>query len=291
MPAARIAAALATPLFSGVAAYRDLMLGTVDVDALNARRDTGAAEGSVPKFAAQTRGLLADGLHYEMRIAERGIVATRLDGVHDLFNAFAWLRHPELKHALNARQVADIASVGPKVRTRGQCALTHFDEAGAIVWIADRELRACWDAHDWRTLFLDRGAAWGQGIAVTVFGHALLELALCGEGFPLAKALAVTVDADALHARAQRGAVAEWRGPERAVAAAIRAGRLLVDPQELRPLPLAGIPGWATCTQDARFYATAPCFRPLRPGRRYPDPFDPDCAPVREAAADATVAV
>jgi hypothetical protein len=49
-------------------------------------------------------------------------------------------------------------------------------------------------------------------------------------------------------------------------------GSLLIDPQELRPLPLSGIPGWHRRTHDPEFYATAPCFRPLRPGRIYPPP-------------------
>ena len=61
---------------------------------------------------------------------------------------------------------------------------------------------------------------------------------------------------------------------ERRVADAIRRAELLADPQELRPLPLAGLPGWhADVTSD--FVASAPCFRPLRAGRRYPAPWCP----------------
>jgi hypothetical protein len=89
-----------------------------------------------------------------------------------------------------------------------------------------------------------------------VFGHALLE-------------------------RARRtnddGEVPVWCGEEGAdgisgpTAAAIADARWLTDPQELRPLPMSGIPGWHA-PQDEAFYAGAECFRPARPGRRYPLP-------------------
>jgi hypothetical protein len=58
-----------------------------------------------------------------------------------------------------------------------------------------------------------------------------------------------------------------------ALAEAIREGKLLNDPQELRPLPLSGIPGWCEENASEDFYRTAACFRPVRPGRRYPVPF------------------
>jgi hypothetical protein len=242
------------------------------------RRATVAADGIArPQFRAQDAQLLGDGLHYETRIAEHGVLATREHNAHDLFNALIWLRHPRLKQALNARQVADIAGVGPKQRTRGQCALTHFDEAGAIVWLADADSLRAWDAHDWPSLFGARRAHWGRSIAVTVFGHALLEHVWSGHDLPVAKALAVRLGATAFASlQVQAGAlVACWPPAETAVAAAIADARLLADPQELRPLPLAGIPGWHADSARPEFLREAPCFRPLRPGRRYPAPHEP----------------
>jgi hypothetical protein len=228
------------------------------VAALDARLPPGAGV----RLAAQTRELLADGLHYEQRIAERGVVATREANWHDLFNALVWLRQPALKRALNARQAAEVARMGPKRRSRPQCALTHFDEAGVVVALRDPALLAPWDAHDWHGLFWRHRAAWREGaLQVAVAGHALLEHALTPGRLLVGKALAcVLPDAAPL-----QDAVA-------ACAAAIAAGRLLRDPQELRPLPLSGIPGWHPATADEDFYRTAPCFRPLRPGRRYPAP-------------------
>jgi hypothetical protein len=221
--------------------------------------------GAVLRFVEQTPALLDDGLHYEQRIHAHGRIATRAANWHDLFNALVWLEQRELKAALNARQVADIVLQGPAERSRGQCALTHFDEGGAIVLLRDPGLLEAWDAHDWTRLFWRERAAWTDGRAeVRVFGHALLEHALGAAPLHTAKCLAVAVDEDLPRAGV---------GIERELARAIVSGDLLCDPQQLRPLPLSGIPGWHPATADASFYASAPCFRPLRPGRRYPAPW------------------
>ncbi len=256
------------PIFAGIAPYtRWLEAGDGACAKLNE-----ALDDPTLRFVAQSSDLFGDGLHYEERIARRGLIATREHSTHDLFNAMIWLGHTALKRAMNARQVADISRVGPKQRTRGQCALTHFDEAGAIVWLDRRAWLDAWDAHDWPRLFVQHGHAWGQRIAVTVIGHALLDYALMHDEMPVAKALAVIVDRDEIVSRSHAAQIASWPSAEQALARAIASGRCLTDPQELRPLPLAGIPGWHAGEQSESFFATAPCFRPLRPGRRYPEP-------------------
>lgn len=251
-------------------------LGTFDPDLsigeLNRLAGDGVDGGRAIRFVAQTDALLADGLHYEERIARDGAVATREGSTHDLFNALVWLGHPVLKRAMNARQAADVACVGPKQRTRGQCALTHFDEAGAIVWVDELAPLAAWDAHDWQALFLGARDAWGASIAITLVGHALFDHALAHREYPVAKALVVRVARDAIASRSRDSLIAAWPDAERAVADEIAAGRLLADPQELRPLPLAGL--WNARSKSPDFYESAPCFRPLRAGRRYPAPLD-----------------
>ncbi len=260
------------PLFAGVAPFEQYFSGPVERwnDLLRSRRG-----GADLRFVMQTPELLADGLHYEERIARLGRIASRENDTHDAFNALIWLGHEALKRAMNARQVADIARVGPKQRTRGQCALTHFDEAGAIVWLSDAELVNAWDAHDWSALFRTHREAWGARIAVTVVGHALFDFAIEHGELPVAKALAVQVDADDIAECSREAVIASWPDAEVSIARAIVEGRRLADPQELRPLPLAGIPGWHEGAQSGEFYASTPCFRPLRPGRRYPAPQRP----------------
>lgn len=236
--------------------FSDLLRGQwPELAALNGRvRDPRA-----PRFVAQTPELLADRLHYEQRIFERGGIATREGNWHDLLNALVWLRFPQLKLALNARQVGEIAQVGSKRRTRAQCALTHFDEAGVVVLLRDAALLASWDAHDWHGLFWRQRDAWSDGrVETSVFGHALLEHALGPGQLLVGKCLVVVVESGNMEK-----AVAH-------LAAAIHTGDLLNDPQELRPLPLSGIPGWHDDNAVEDFYRVAPCFRPLRAGRSYP---------------------
>jgi hypothetical protein len=225
------------------------------IDALNRHCKPGS-----PRFVAQTPELLADGLHYEQRIFERGAIATRERNWHDLLNALIWLRFPQIKAALNARQVAEIAISGPKTRTRAQCALTHFDEAGVVVLLRDSALLGLWDAHDWHGLFWRERRAWRDGrIDAHVFGHALLEHALNPQQLLVGKTLTVAI------CKSERVDDALTT-----VAKAIRAGDLLNDPQELRPLPLSGIPGWHKNDATEEFYRSAPCFGALRSGRKYP---------------------
>lgn len=227
-----------------------------DMAALNALR----REPSTPRFVTQTRELEGDGVHYESRIGGHGAIATRENNWHDLLNALIWIRYPRLKAALNRRQIAEIAVAGPKQRTRAQCALTHFDEAGVIVVLRDVSLMDAWDAHDWTTLFWQRRDAWSSGDAVAlVFGHALLEHALRADQLLCGKTLAVI-------AQTNMSRVID------VIANRIEDATLLRDPQELRPLPISGIPGWLSASEDPMFYRTAACFSPLRTGRRYPPP-------------------
>lgn len=256
------------PIFAGCARQRGWLTDSAwptvaDLDAaLDGARH--AFTGRRLRFVAQDGALLADGLHYEQRIHVHGAIATREANWHDLFNAIAWIGHGALKAALNLRQAADVARVGPAVRTRGQCALTQFDEAGVLVVLRDAAPLAAWDSHDWPALFGRQGAAWRDGrIELVVFGHALREHALDGGPLPTAKCIAV-----------QAGAFRSLAAIEHRLAAAIAAGDVLGDPQELRPLPLDGVPAWrADGPADDDFLASAPCFRPLRPGRRYPAPW------------------
>lgn len=249
------------PLYAGYAAFSPWMTERDWPDAAELTRclqQTPATHAH--RFVEQTRALLDDGLHYEQRIATQRIIATRPHNWHDLFNAMVWCTHPAIKLALNARQIADIARMGTQQRSRAQYALTHFDEAGVIVRVADAALLAAWDRHDWLSLFHHHGDAWQSGRIgiVAVIGHALLEHGLRPELFAIGKCLVVQGDAAA-------------EPCVQAVADAIADGDVLNDPLELRPLPLAGIPGWYPGNADAAFL-DAECFRPLRAGRGYPAP-------------------
>ncbi|MBD9479967.1 DUF3025 domain-containing protein [Pseudoxanthomonas sp. PXM02] len=242
------------PLFDGYAEHLDLATAArwPDIETLNARMPA-----SAPRFVRQDADLLADGLHFEARIAQ-GHIATRTENWHDLFNAMVWLRHPALKHALNRQQCRHIDRIGARERNPAQQALTQFDESGVIVQVRDATLLEVWDRHDWTALFLASADRWRNGdIAVAaVVGHALMEQALVPGRLLVGKCLVVLGDAS--------DAIAT-------VTESISAGMCLAASAELRPLPLAGIPGWHA-GQDAAFYRQADYFRPLREGRVYPRP-------------------
>lgn len=257
----------AHPTFNGVSAFQDWLVSASwpAVESLN-----DAMPRSDTRFVLQDQTLLDDGLHYEARIAEHGAVATRAENWHDLFNAMIWCGYPAIKRALNARQMAHIATMGPSQRNRAQYALTQFDEAGVIVCVRDANLIDvdvlgislidAWNRHDWVALFHQHASAWQNGgiRIAAVIGHALLEHALVPELLLIGKCVVVQGDID------DAACVAK-------VAGAIAEGSLLNDPQELRPLPLAGVPGWYP-GQDAAFFAQAECFQPVRAGRVYPQP-------------------
>lgn len=241
-------------MFDGYGDYLDLLTAArwPDIETLNARMPA-----SGPHFVRQDATLLADGLHYEARIAQ-GRIATRPENWHDLFNAMVWMRHLALKHALNQQQCRHIARMGTSERSPAQQALTQFDEAGVIVQVRDPVLLDLWDRHDWVALFHANAGRWRNGgIAVAaVAGHALMEQMLMPGRLLVGKCLVVQGDPADCVAR---------------VVEAISAGAALATPAELRPLPLAGIPGWHAGQSEA-FYAQADYFRPLREGRVYPQP-------------------
>lgn len=241
------------PLFAAFSDFNDVMVAPdwPTIAALDQRL-------ALPdkQLAEQDDALLADGLHYERRIAD-GRIATRLRNWHDLFNALVWARYPAVKRALNARQCLDLGGDASCGRTRAQAALTQFDETGVIVRVRDAALLQAWDRHDWDGLFVRSAEAWRDGgIAVAaVFGHALMEQALLPGRLLVGKCLVVQGEDDA-------------QAVDRVAEAILRAD-VLNDPLELRPLPLMGIPGWHS-GQDEAFYRNTGYFRPVREGRVYP---------------------
>jgi hypothetical protein len=94
---------------------------------------------------------------YDGRVAA-GEVPCLSQSYHDLCNALVWAAFPRLKRVLHARQFQALqrwvppgALRLPNRRSREQDALTLFDEGGSVV------------------------LASGQGTAVVLFGHALIE--------------------------------------------------------------------------------------------------------------------
>lgn len=220
-------------------------------------------------FTEQDMALATDGMSYEQRIGERGLIAMRRDSLHDLYGALMWLQWPKSKWAIHQGQMAGIRAVGPKQRTRHQQALTHIDEAGSVVITEDRSLIKILQAHDWVGLLVERRVDWSCA-QVWVIGHALFELRQTRPHDLQASKVIPILAADS--AWRQFDAAARLALLDTCVAEGIAHGRAAADPKDQSTLPLAAVPSWDPRNVDPEFISSAPCFRPKPMGRVYAGP-------------------
>ena len=92
--------------------------------------------------------------YYEVSVFETGQVATRVESLHDWFNALAWLAFPRTKARINAMHAAEIPRERGR-RGRLRDLLTIFDEGGALVACDDAGLIASLRGFRWKELFWD----------------------------------------------------------------------------------------------------------------------------------------
>lgn len=95
-------------------------------------------------------------MRYNGQVATQGVVPTRANSVHDLFNALVWAAFPLAKRALHERQHAAQGQQG---------------EAPGY-WVRSRE-------QDWLSM-LDEGGMVMVGDTSLLFGHALAEHLIAG---------------------------------------------------------------------------------------------------------------
>ena len=201
----------------------------------------------------------ADGLSYESRISQQGVVETRPDNWHDFFNVLIWLCFPLSKRAITARHVAAMSPAGAG-RGSVRDALTHFDECGIVVLATQPELLDLLRNHRWRELFAERRQAVKQCMRFVIFGHATYERLLNPYRGLTAKAILYVIDDGwlGLSGAALNAAI------DRRLAADLARGNY-ASPRDFQPLPLLGIPG---VTPDSEFPAYYDDVRQFRPARR-----------------------
>ena len=185
--------------------------------------------------------------YYEVGVFQSGRVATRADNLHDWFNALAWLAFPLTKARINAMHAATIPLEGGR-RGRLRDLLTIFDEGGALVACADRELNDLLRAMQWKRLFWTERNRVTASMRFVVLGHAVLEQALEPRPGITCKAVFVDPGAD-LDAQAAAWLTALPEG---------------ATPRELAAVPVFGFPGWLPENAQAGFYEDARYFRPAR---------------------------
>ncbi len=255
----------------------------------------GAAVRFVP---AGDNALRQFGLEYEASIYREGLVPTRPDNFHDLFNALVWMAFPQTKAILNRLHYREMTADGAQdlggsrgtarkesgsrgtarkdvgsrgtarkdVGSRGTArdVLTLFDEGGVIVACSEPELARLLREFQWQSLFWARRSEVSRAMRFFVFGHAIQEKALRPYKGLTAKALVMEVSQEffAMPLDAQL-----TEADERA-AHHFSSPEALASTRTFAPLPILGVPGWAPENECEAFYKDTSVFRPGRRKQR-----------------------
>jgi len=225
-----------------------------------------------PTFKGQSQFSENEKRYYETIISEDGVVPTREQSWHDLFNALIWLQFPKTKSLLNELHISDIEAYGVNPRTARRNRITHFDECGVVLAIEEPRPSGVESlevflqqlaTHEWEQVFLANRGRWHAEVTPYVFGHANLEMMLNPFIGLTGKWLAVSVPQgfSELDKWQQRAVLDD------AMSARISALDAFQITPLLKPLPLLGVPLWHS-QQDAKFYQNKDYFRPLRQGAK-----------------------
>lgn len=203
---------------------------------------------------------LVSGVSFEAGTFLRSEVPVRPIDWHDLLNALVWITFPTAKAALNARHYEAMTGEQDGVRSPVRDALTHFDEDGVIVLSADPALTELLRRFQWKELFWRRRADARRNLRFLPFGHALYEKALRPFVGMTGKALLFDIS-PALIGQSME---AQRAYADRVTALHVLDAQRLLQPRELQPVPVLGIPGWWADNEDERFYDDVDYFRPGR---------------------------
>lgn len=205
--------------------------------------------------------LAADGRYYEEFIYGSLQIPTRAENWHDFFGALIWCLFPKTKALLNQLHMTEIAQHGQKQRSRLRNKLTLFDECGVILCLEPEQLvhAELLRRHQWQQSFIERRNDWWQGIRPVIFGHAIYEMATAPYIGLTAKALFIEVPQG----------FNLWPLPkmyaylDKQLQSQIKK-EVLLDTEQLTPLPLLGVPDWHSANAQTEFYFNEDYFRPKR---------------------------
>ncbi|WP_214000987.1 DUF3025 domain-containing protein [Arsukibacterium sp.] len=202
-----------------------------------------------------------DGRYYEQFIFDTGQVPTRLNNWHDFFGGCIWGLFPQCKTLLNQLHMTEIAEHGLQQRSKLRNKLTLFDECGVLICLepALRQHADLLHTHQWQQSFVARRDDWWQGVKPVIFGHAIYEMATRPFLGLTAKCLFLDVPAGFSH----WALTDAYSFLDEKLKQQFANGTLLLDNQQLTPLPLLGVPGWWFDNQHAGFYQNTAYFRPL----------------------------
>lgn len=217
------------------------------------------------RFIPQAPGRMGFESQYEPRCYLTGEVQTRPDNWHDLFNAMVWLTFPKAKAAINSRHFQALsakAEPGNSQRGRVRDMATLLDESGVVVVSASHELSKLLQTFQWKELFWHRREQVQNEMGFYVLGHGLYEKALHPYIGMTGQGLVLHVSTEFFRCPLQ----AQISYLDDRVAAYLNNPAHCASTQELHPVPLLGVPGWATENNSEDYYSNTSYFRP---GRQY----------------------
>ncbi len=208
---------------------------------------------------------------YEERVYKKGIISTREENWHDLFNAFIWLLFPKTKVLLNDLHMQELKKQAGKKRTPARDAITHIDESGIIIASSDSSLLEFLKNHQWQEVFVQSRELWfnrcfekgvekvfQQQIGAFVFGHGMYEKAFKPFVGFTGKAYCLKVDKDFY----RQDKMAQYHMLDQLLCHDIKQKNALCDSSSLSPLPILGVPGWSKDNESPDFYDNKNYFRP-----------------------------
>lgn len=217
-------------------------------------------------FVPQEQGKLSFEAQYEPRCYLSGEVQMRTHNLHDLFNALVWLTFPKSKAAINERHYRALTarSEGSNVAGSQRGAVrdvnTLLDESGVVIVYGDAELAGLLRDFKWKELFWQRREQARVSMGFYLFGHGLYEKALQPYVGMTGQGLLMAVDPEFFAWTPAR----QLTHVDNLLADYLATPENCRNTRELSPLPLLGIPGWATENESSLYYDNADYFRPGR---------------------------
>jgi hypothetical protein len=214
-----------------------------------------------------------DGRYYEDFIAQSQQIPVRANNWHDLFGALIWCLFPKSKQLMNQLHMAQIQQFGSKDRTKVRHKLTLLDECGVLLCVrpSQRFVLDLLRDHQWLDAFYQHKEQW-EKLNVLIFGHANYEMATKPFIGLTGKLWCIELPEQTQIPEGIKG----YNFVDELLVKQLVQAELLLDNQQLSPLPLLGVPGWYK-EQEAAFYADTSYFRPKR--------HKPDSSEATEASA------
>ena len=202
----------------------------------------------------------ADGRYYEDFISQSQQIPVRANNWHDLFGALIWCLFPKTKNLMNQLHMDQIRQFGSKERSKIRHKLTLLDECGVLLCIkpSERYLLDLLRDHKWTQAFYQQQAQW-ERVTPLMFGHANYEMATKPFIGLTGKLWCIELEE---HTELPQG-IKGYNFVDDLLAKQLVHAEVLLDNQQLSPLPLLGVPGWYK-EQEPAFYADTSYFRPKR---------------------------